>query len=146
MKVIGSTNRLRLAAAALAGAVAFAQPILAQAAPHGGGGGFHGGGFHGGGFGGFHPGGFHAGGSRAGGFDRHFGGGRYGYWRGGGGPWVWGGALGLLAAPYLYDDLGGYGSSQPAASTGYWYYCQNPAGYYPNVTQCSSAWQPVPAR
>jgi hypothetical protein len=25
----------------------------------------------------------------------------------------------------------------------YWYYCQNPAGYYPYVQQCGGAWQPV---
>jgi hypothetical protein len=25
----------------------------------------------------------------------------------------------------------------------YWYFCQNPAGYYPYVQQCSVAWQPV---
>ncbi len=26
-----------------------------------------------------------------------------------------------------------------------WYYCSNPAGYYPYVSQCSTAWQTVPA-
>ena len=41
-------------AAALLGAAVLFQPDLADAAPHGGGGGFHGGG----GFGGFHGGGF----------------------------------------------------------------------------------------
>lgn len=48
-------------AAALLGAAVLCQPELAQAAPHGGGGGFHGGfgAFHGG----FHGGGFHAGAS-----------------------------------------------------------------------------------
>jgi hypothetical protein len=27
----------------------------------------------------------------------------------------------------------------------YWYYCDNPAGYYPAVAACSGGWQPVPA-
>lgn len=31
------------------------------------------------------------------------------------------------------------------ASVQYWYYCENPAGYYPYVPQCPSAWQKVPA-
>jgi len=137
MSMIGiGTSKRVLLSVALAGAVAFAQPGAALAA-HGGGGGFHGGGFggfHGGGFGGFHAGGFHGGG-----FDghRHFGG------------FGWGGGLGwgAYADPDLYgwggDDAGsGYG--QPYASQ-YWYYCRNPAGYYPYVTQCSVAWQPVPA-
>jgi hypothetical protein len=26
-----------------------------------------------------------------------------------------------------------------------WYYCDNPAGYYPTVPTCSSAWREVPA-
>ena len=31
------------------------------------------------------------------------------------------------------------------AATPYWYYCANPAGYYPYVLQCASGWQRVPA-
>jgi hypothetical protein len=27
----------------------------------------------------------------------------------------------------------------------YWYYCEEPAGYYPYVSQCPRAWQKVPA-
>ena len=26
-----------------------------------------------------------------------------------------------------------------------WYYCRDPQGYYPYVSQCNQAWQPVPA-
>ena len=33
----------------------------------------------------------------------------------------------------------------PPASQQYWYYCTNPAGYYPTVPECRSAWQQVPA-
>jgi TatA/E family protein of Tat protein translocase len=27
----------------------------------------------------------------------------------------------------------------------YWYYCDNPLGYYPYVPQCPGGWRPVPA-
>ena len=30
-------------------------------------------------------------------------------------------------------------------TTSYYYYCQNPSGYYPYVTQCPGGWQLVPA-
>ena len=40
---------------------------------------------------------------------------------------------------YIDDYSGDNGGGQ------YWYYCQNPAGYYPYVQQCSMPWQPVPA-
>lgn len=33
--------------------------------------------------------------------------------------------------------------SQPAPT---WYYCNNPRGYYPNVTACASGWRAVPAQ
>jgi len=112
----------------------------------GGGGGFHaGGGFHGGGFGGgFHGGAFGAGGLggfHGGGFHgshfgrdrddfRHHGGDRDDFRRRGGfGSW-WG-------YDYGYPDYG-YASQ-------YWYYCQDPPGYYPYVQQCGTGWQMVPA-
>ena len=28
----------------------------------------------------------------------------------------------------------------------YWYYCYNPAGYYPQVPDCPGGWTPVPAQ
>lgn len=31
-------------------------------------------------------------------------------------------------------------------SRGYWYYCPNPAGYYPTVPRCPAGWMPVPAQ
>jgi hypothetical protein len=46
---------------------------------------------------------------------------------------------------YYPPDYGYYGYSQPYAATQYWYYCSNPAGYYPYVTQCNTGWQTVPA-
>ena len=132
-------------AAALLCATALSQPNLAHAGPHGGGGGFggfhggggyHGGGFHGGGLGGFHGGGFHPG---FGGFhDGRFHGERFH-----GNTFFFGGSF---ASPWwgYYPDYGYYDYSQPYSSQT-WYYCSNPAGYYPYVTQCNTGWQSVPA-
>ena len=80
-----------------------------------GGGGFHGGGFRGGGFRG---GGFHHG--------RFF-----------------GGFAGFGFSPYYWDY--GYGDYYAQPYSQVWYYCVDPAGYYPYVTQCNTGWQPVPA-
>jgi hypothetical protein len=48
--------------------------------------------------------------------------------------------------PYggYYPDYDNYGYSQPYASQT-WYYCSDPAGYYPYVAQCNTGWQAVPA-
>jgi hypothetical protein len=43
-----------------------------------------------------------------------------------------------------YPDYGYYDYSQPYPSQT-WYYCSDPAGYYPYVTQCNIGWQAVPA-
>ena len=106
--------------AALLCAATLSQPTPAYAGPHGGGGGFHGG-FHGDRFhdGRFHDGRFHD--------NRFFFGGGLAY------PW-WG----------YYPDYGNYDYSQPYSSQT-WYYCSDPAGYYPYVTQCNTGWQAVPA-
>ncbi len=147
-------------AAALLGAAVLWQPGLALAAAHGrgGGGGFHGGGLHGGGFhaGGFHVGGFRGGGFHAGGFHDGFAGVHRGYgghwyhgWRNRQYGWWWGDGLGSTYYPYdygwdAYPDYGYYGYTQPyTAQT--WYYCSDPVGYYPYVTQCNTGWQTVPA-
>jgi hypothetical protein len=163
VKARPKNRRVLAIAAAVLCATALSQPNLAYAGPHGGGGGggfhggggggFHGGGFHGGGFGGFHGGGFggfhgrfaamHEGfGGRHDGFrERHegfrdrrgfvggLGFGYYGY------PYGW---------DYNYPDYGYYDYSQPYSSQT-WYYCWDPAGYYPYVTQCNTGWQAVPA-
>jgi hypothetical protein len=42
---------------------------------------------------------------------------------------------------YPYDG-GYYDGAQPSYSQT-WYYCADPAGYYPNVTQCYTGWQAV---
>jgi hypothetical protein len=144
---------LATVAAALLCATALGQPNPAFAGPHGGGGGggFHGGGgggFHGGGFGGFHGGGFHGGGfggfHGVGGFHGGFAGLHHGFgerherFRGGIG-------FGFFGYPYGWDyspDYSYYGYSQPYSSQT-WYYCWDPAGYYPYVTQCNTGWQAV---
>lgn len=133
-----------LALASIAAAVALtADPAGAAGyGSHGGGGGYHGGGYHGGG------------------------GYRGGYHHGGG--WGWGLGLGLglgvgLGAAYYDPWWPGYYSAYPyyadapvtvvqpqaapvqaapAAST--YYYCDNPAGYYPYVQNCSQPWRQVP--
>ena len=149
------------AAAALLFAAAIIHPEAANAAhdgsgvagSHGGGGGVHGGGFHHG--------------------SRHFHGG-FGivgiyapYWWDFGYPYSYYGYYGNYSdhGNYGYDpgssyygnypgyDPGssyygnypgyGYGSQPKARQT--WYYCSNPAGYYPYVTQCKTGWAPVPA-
>src|ERR1700751_4285151 len=134
-------------AAALLCATALSQPNLAYAGPHGGGGAFHGGGggFHGGGvramggvhggFSGFHGGGFHGG---------RFHDGRFHDGRFHNNGFFFGGLFGYPEWGY-YPDYGYYDYSQPYSSQT-WYYCSDPTGYYPYVTQCNTGWQAVPAR
>jgi hypothetical protein len=80
-----------------------------------------------------------------------------GYW---GGPGYWGGAwpyaLGAAyAAPYAYAPLVVNAAPAPqvfvqqdaaaaaAAADSYWYYCTQPAGYFPYVKDCTQAWMKV---
>jgi hypothetical protein len=88
--------------------------------------------------------------------------------RGGGrGGWGWGPALGVglfglglweISRPYYSYPYYSYPAPvvqqplqeiyvQPApqqpATTGYWYFCQNPEGYYPYVKQCPDGWMKV---
>jgi hypothetical protein len=132
----GMGGILGIAAASLLCVAALGQPDPAIAAMHGGGGGFHGGGLHGGGF---HGRGFHGGfrGGGFGGFRRNgFRGDRFHHGR------FFGGFTGFGFAPYYWGyDYGDYG--QPYSQV--WYYCADPAGYYPYVTQCNTGWQTVPA-
>src|SRR5262249_44755771 len=55
----------------------------------------------------------------------------------------------LLAAPvYAAPPAVVYApppvSAPPPPAPAYWYYCQNPAGYYPYVSQCPGGWLTVP--
>src|SRR6516162_6807746 len=148
-------------AAALLGAAVLCQPGLAHAARGGGGG------FHGGGFGGLHGGGFHSGGFRGRGFGAFRSGGFHGGvaglhtgfgnghgahwyhgWHNGRYGWWWGDGLGWTYYPYDYEsygypDYGYYDYGQPSAGQT-WYYCYDPAGYYPYITRCNTGWQGVP--
>lgn len=37
-------------------------------------------------------------------------------------------------------------TDERAAGQGYWYYCDRPAGYYPDVRQCPGGWERVAPR
>jgi hypothetical protein len=140
-QTIGSA--LGSGAAILFLAAAIIHPKVADAAHDGRG-------IHGGG------GGFHARGPHPG--SRHFHSGFVGiyapYWWGYGYPYYNYGYYGDNAdrryygydpgASYYgnYPDYG-YGSHPNARQT--WYYCSDPAGYHPYVTQCKIGWQSVPA-
>jgi hypothetical protein len=134
---------------------------------HGGGGMGGGGGWHGGGGGSWHGGG----GSWHGGHDGHshssvgffFGGFGwpyygYGYW-----PYYYPYYYPYYPAYYPYGYGYGYGGYPYASSTAYveqgtesaapaqaapaaptyWFYCSDPAGWYPYVKSCNQQWQPV---
>lgn len=77
-----------------------------------------------------------------------------GVWRGG--HWFhghYGGRLGwwwIVAGIYYYYPTPVYPYPDPyfppivtAPTPGYWYYCTNPAGYYPYVQACTVPWQAV---
>jgi hypothetical protein len=69
-------------------------------------------------------------------------GGRRGWW------WIAGGIWYFYPAPiYPYPDpyLPPVAELPAPAATQYWYYCNDPPGYYPYVPQCLTQWQPVPA-
>lgn len=66
--------------------------------------------------------------------------GRTGWW------WIAGGVWHYYAAP-VYPYPIAYPAplvTAPAAAQ-FWYYCSNPAGYYPTVPACRAGWQRVPA-
>ena len=44
-----------------------------------------------------------------------------------------------IGADSYYDYYDDYGTPPY-----YWYYCDNPPGYYPYVKECKDAWEPVP--
>jgi hypothetical protein len=123
---------------------------------HGGGGGsWHGGG--GGGWG-WHGGGWNGGWGWHGGW--HSGGVVIGVGPGFWGPWWYGPGYPYYPYPYPYpyDPYPYYGGTAPvvqqdqvyiqqpepqAQQPSYWYYCQNPQGYYPQVQQCPGGWMTV---
>jgi hypothetical protein len=119
--------------------------------------------------GGSHSGGGSPGGNWQGSGQWHGGGWQGGNWHGGGwrGGW-WGPTVVIGAGPWWYPYYGyGYPYAYPYANSAYpppvivdnapqtyieqdaqtpqqdWYYCQNPQGYYPYISECPSGWQPV---
>ena len=139
---------------------------------HGGGfhtsgmGGFHGGGFHASGMGGLHSGALHGGrwddranafrGGVAGLNSRsstgHGGNWYHGWHNGRYGWWLIGPGLAWTYYDYPWGNYPDYGNdydynydyTQPYVGQT-WYYCPDPAGYYPYVEQCYTSWQTVPA-
>ena len=45
----------------------------------------------------------------------------------------------------VIEDGTVYTAPAPSAPTTYWYYCKEPAGYFPYVQSCNQAWIPVDA-
>ena len=50
----------------------------------------------------------------------------------------------VYAPPVVYQQPAPPPAVAPQAQT--WYYCDNPQGYYPYVSQCGTGWRQVPAR
>jgi len=65
---------------------------------------------------------------------------RFGWWWTFGGPWWW-----YPAPTYPYPDPYVPPVVVGPAPAQTWYYCDNPAGYYPYVATCNGDWRPVPA-
>ena len=69
--------------------------------------------------------------------------GRWGWWWFAGGYWWWYNAP-VYPYPTVVSDTYYVEPTYDETGYGYWYYCQNPPGYYPYVQYCYGPWQPVP--
>lgn len=76
-------------------------------------------------------------------------GGRLGWWWTVGPSWYW-----YPAPVYPYPEpytppvviqVPTTPAAPPQAQAPMWYYCAQPEGYYPYVSECPGGWQPVPA-
>ena len=64
-----------------------------------------------------------------------------GYWGPG---WWWGSPYYYAAPPVVMQPAPTYAQpAPPPQEPSYWYYCQNPQGYYPYVQQCPHGWMKV---
>ena len=61
-----------------------------------------------------------------------------GYW----GPGWWGPHPYYYSPPHVIQQQPVYEQAAPPVQS-YWYYCQNPQGYYPYVQQCPNGWMQV---
>ncbi len=52
----------------------------------------------------------------------------------------------VYVPPTVYVAPPVYVVPQGPAPAQSWYYCDNPAGYYPHVSSCSGPWRQVPAQ
>lgn len=68
--------------------------------------------------------------------------GRWGWWWFAGGGWFW---YDAPIWPYPTIVSNEY-YEEPDYAPATWYYCYNPAGYYPYVQYCNGPWRPVPAQ
>ncbi len=68
--------------------------------------------------------------------------GRFGWWWWAGGAWYFYTAP-VYPYPAYVSDV--YYDDASSEGTGYWYWCNDPRGYYPYVQTCNGPWQPVPA-
>jgi hypothetical protein len=83
--------------------------------------------------------------------------GHYGHYRGWGPRFYWGGSI-VLGSPWYpwYPYPYGYYAAPPSyvqpppvyvepqqPQQNYWYYCQDPQGYYPYVKNCPGGWMKV---
>lgn len=79
----------------------------------------------------------------------YYGPGYYGYGPGYYGPGWWPGPYYYTPPAYpAYPPPVVYTAPQPLGPPppSYWYYCHDPAGYYPSVPSCPGGWTPVPAQ
>jgi hypothetical protein len=143
--------------------LAITSPVNAHGEGHGGGG--HGGGGHFGGGGhisgyhGYSHGGYYRGGPRVAPYRGHYGGWGYGgpwlHWRW---PWPYSNLYYYWGWPYYdpyywgwpYPDYSYYSEAVPPAyseseeqQSYYWYFCQDPQGYYPYIKDCPGGWMRV---
>jgi hypothetical protein len=55
-------------------------------------------------------------------------------------------AIAMQSSPPVYIERGDEQDQIQQPPPAYWYYCNNPQGYYPYVRVCPKGWQQVPAQ
>jgi hypothetical protein len=49
----------------------------------------------------------------------------------------------VVTPPQVYVEPAPQTPNPPPPAPSYWYYCEEPQGYYPYVQQCPNGWRPV---